>query len=272
MGIGSVQFGAAAAKGLFEDVGPAGTVLLRVAFAAVVLMAISRPALRGRPAADLRLLALFGLVLAGMNLAFYASIERIPLGVAVTCEFVGPLGVAILGSRRALDVLWALLAGAGVVLLGGGAGAIDPLGVALALLAGGFWAAYILTGARVGSRFPAGGGLALAMAFGALLLVPVGVLDGGGALLDPRVLIVGAAVAMLSSAIPYTVELEALRRMPAHVFGIFMSLEPGLAALIGLVVLGEFLALRDWLAIALVVGASVGASRSSRHGGGVAPL
>jgi len=267
MGIGSVQLGAAAAKGLFDEVGPAGTVLLRVAFAALVLMAISRPALRGHPRGDLRLVAMFGFVLAGMNLAFYASIERIPLGVAVTCEFVGPLGVAIMGSRRALDILWAVLAGAGVALLGGGAGAIDPLGVALALLAGGFWAAYILAAARVGGRFPALGGLALAMAFGALLLVPVGVLDGGAALLDSRVLLVGLAVAMLSSAIPYTLELEALRRLPAHVFGILMSLEPGVAALVGLLVLREVLGLRDWLAIALVVGASVGASRSRRAAG-----
>jgi inner membrane transporter RhtA len=260
-GVASTQVGAAFAKTLFDELGPAGTVLLRVLFAAVVLLVVSRPGLRGRTRSQWRIVLVFGAVLAGMNLSFYAAIERIPLGVAVTLEFVGPLGVAIAGSRRAVDALWVLLAAAGVVLLGGGSAGEDAAGIGLALLAGAFWAAYILASARVGQRFQASTGLALAMGAAALLLLPVGVLDGGAALLEPRALLAGAAVAMLSSAIPYTLEMEALRRLPARVFGVLMSLEPAVAALAGLVVLGELLAPREWIAVALVIAASVGATR-----------
>jgi inner membrane transporter RhtA len=264
LGVASTQVGSALAKGLFAELGPGGTVLLRVVFAALVIAALSRPSLRGHAAADLRLVALFGVVLAGMNLCFYLAIERIPLGVAVTLEFVGPLGVAVAGSRRAVDALWVVLAGAGVVLLGGAGAADDPAGVALALLAGAFWAGYILVSARVGRRFERSTGLALAMGFGAVLLLPVGTLDAGAALLEPALVAAGAGVALLSSAIPYTLELEALRRLPARVFGVLMSTEPAVAALAGLVVLGERLSGRDWIAIGLVVAASVGAARG--HG------
>jgi inner membrane transporter RhtA len=263
--VSSVQFGAALAKSLFDEVGPGGTVFLRVLFAAVVLLALWRPATAGRSASDWRLVAAFGLSLAGMNLAFYEAFERIPLGIAVTFEFVGPLGVAIAGSRRALDLAWVVLAAAGIVLLSDfGTADLDGLGVALALVAGGFWAAYILLSVRVGSSFPGGSGLALAMAAAAAMLVPVGVADGGGKLLLPGIIAVGVAVAMLSSAIPYTLEMEALRRMPAPVFGVMMSTEPAVAALAGFIVLGEDLASRELVAILLVVAASAGAARNVR--------
>jgi inner membrane transporter RhtA len=262
--VSSVQFGAALAKSLFDEVGASGTVFLRVLFAALVLVAVWRPAVAGRSPAEWRLIAVFGLALAGMNLAFYESLERIPLGIATTFEFVGPLGVAIAGSRRPVDLAWVVLAGTGIVLLSDFGGAdLDRLGVALAMLAGGFWAAYILLSARVGSVFPGASGLALAMVAGAVMLAPVGIADAGGDLLVPGVLAVAVAVAILSSAIPYTLEMEALRRMPAGVFGVMMSIEPAVAALAGFIVLDEGLATRELVAILLVVAASAGAARNA---------
>jgi inner membrane transporter RhtA len=263
-GIASVQFGAALAKSLFDEVGAGGTVFLRVLFAALVLAAFWRPDVRGHSRSDWRLIALFGLTLAAMNLAFYESLDRIPLGVAVTFEFVGPLGVAIAGSRRPLDLAWVALAGAGIILLSDfGSADLDGLGVALALIAGGFWAAYILLSVRVGRRFPGGNGLALAMGVGAVALLPVGVADAGGELLVPWILAAALGVAILSSAIPYTVEMEALRRLPAGVFGVMMSIEPAVAALAGFVLLDEGLAARELGAILLVVAASAGAARNA---------
>jgi inner membrane transporter RhtA len=264
IGIASVQFGAALAKSLFDEVGPGGTVFLRVLFAAVVLVAIWRPAVGGRSRSDWRLVVAFGLSLAAMNLAFYESLDRIPLGVAVTFEFVGPLGVAIAGSRRPLDLVWVLLAAAGILLLSDFGGAdLDGLGVALAFLAGAFWAAYIVLAVRVGRAFPGGSGLALAMVVGAAALVPVGVADAGAELLVPWILAAGLAVAILSSAIPYTLEMEALRRLPTGVFGVLMSLEPAMAALAGFIILDEGLATRELVAIMLVVAASAGATRNA---------
>jgi inner membrane transporter RhtA len=261
----SVQTGAAIAKSLFDEAGPAGTVLLRVGFAALALWILWRPRPAAHSRADLRLAAVFGLTLAGMNLAFYAALDRIPLGVAVTLEFVGPLGVAVAASRRVLDGLWVVLAAAGILLLADiGGGSADGAGVALALLAGAFWAAYILVNERVGRAFAGGDGLALAMIVATALLLPAGIADAGGALLDPGVLAIGAAVAMLSSAIPYSLELEALRRIPAGVFGVLMSLEPAVAALAGLAILGEVLDARELTGIALVVAASIGAARGAR--------
>jgi inner membrane transporter RhtA len=260
--VSSVQFGGACAKTLFDDVGPSGVVLLRVLFAAVILTALWRPALRGRSFADWRLIAAYGIALVAMNLSFYEALDRIPLGIAVTFEFVGPLGVAVASSRRPLDLLWVGLAAAGIVLLSDfGTADLDTLGVGLALLAGGFWAAYILLAARVGRAYPGGQALALGMAVGAVLVAPVGLADAGADLIDAEVLVIGLAVAILSSAIPYTLELEALRRMPQGVFGVLMSLEPAAAALAGFIVLGEDLAARELVAIALVVTASAGAAR-----------
>jgi inner membrane transporter RhtA len=261
----SVQFGAALAKTLFDEVGPGGTVFLRVAIGALLLAAAWRPRVSHHSRRDLLLACVFGLSLAGMNLAFYEAIDRIPLGVAVTFEFVGPLGVAVAGSRRALDVLWVVLAAAGILLLSDfGSTDLDGTGVALALLAGAFWAAYILLGVRVGQAFPGGGGLALAMLVAGAVLLPVGVADAGGDLLVPAVLATGAAVAVLSSVIPYSLELEALRRLPQSVFGVLMSLEPALATLAGWVVLEQGLAARELLAVALVVAASAGAARGAQ--------
>jgi inner membrane transporter RhtA len=265
LAVASVQFGAALAKSLFDEIGAGGTVFLRVLFAALVLSLIWRPRLAGHTRRDLSLALLFGLVLAGMNLAFYSAIDRIPLGIATTVEFVGPLGVAVLGSRRPLDLLWVGLAAAGIVLLSGfGGGSLDGLGVALALLAGGLWAAYILISARVGQAFPGGAGLALAMVVATVPLAPVGIAAAGDDLLVPWVLAAGAAVGILSSAIPYGLELEALRRLPVGVFGVLMSLEPAVAALAGFVVLGERLAAREVVAILLVVAASAGAARGAK--------
>ena len=264
LAVTSVQFGAALAKTLFDEIGAGGAVFVRVLSAAIVLALIWRPRIAGHGARDLRLAVLFGLALAGMNLAFYSSLDRIPLGIAVTFEFVGPLGVAVFGSRRPLDLLWVALAAAGIVLLSGlGGGGLDTLGVALALLAGGFWAAYILLSARVGQAFPGGAGLTLAMVVAAVPLAPVGIADAGADLLVPWVLAVGAAVGIMSSAIPYMLELEALRRLPAGVFGVLMSLEPAVGALAGYIVLDEELATREVAAILLVVAASAGAARGA---------
>jgi inner membrane transporter RhtA len=262
--VSSVQFGAAFAKTIFDEIGPGGTVFLRMLFAALVLMLVWRPRVSGHGRRDAILILLFGVALAGMNGTFYAALDRIPLGVAVTFEFVGPLSVAVFGSRTRLDLLWVVVAAAGIVLLSDFGGAdLDGLGVALALTAGAFWAAYILLAARVGQAFPGGGGLALAMLVAVVPLAPIGIAEAGGDLLVLWVLAVGFAVAMLSSAIPYTLELEALRRLPANVFGVLMSLEPALAATAGFIVLGEDLAAREIIAILLVVAASAGAARGA---------
>lgn len=260
-GVLSVQLGAAAATSLFDEVGPAGTVMLRLLFAAIVLLAMWRPTredVSSRQKA--RLVAAFGVVLALMNFSFYESLDRIPLGIAVTFEFVGPLGVALWASRRRLDLLWVAFAAAGVVLLAGPAGSSpDAFGVALALVAGCFWGAYILISSRVGAVYEGGHGLALAMAVGAVVMLPPGVVAGAGDLLDPRILGIGFAVAMLSSLVPYSLELEALRRLPVGVFGVLMSMEPGVAALVGLVALGQGLSLAEAAGIGLVTAASAGA-------------
>jgi len=271
LAVGCFQLGAAIAKGLFDSVGPAGAVFLRVGFAALILLLMWRPRLGGYARSDYGLAVVFGLALAGMNFAFYSALERIPLGVAVTLEFAGPLTVAVAGSRRLIDLLWAALAAAGILLLAPlnlfGSVDLDPVGVALALLAGTLWGSYILLSSRTGRVFPGGTGLAIAMCVGALALVPVGVTEAGYALLDPGVLLVGFGVAMLSSAVPYSLEMEALRKLPARVFGVLMSLEPAVAALIGFVVLGERLGLRATAAVVLVTTAAVGASRFADKSG-----
>jgi inner membrane transporter RhtA len=230
----------------------------------VVLLALWRPRVRGRSRTDLRVAVLFGLVLGAMNVAIYESFARIPLGIAVTIEFAGPLGVAVALSRRRRDALWVVLAAAGILLLAdrGGGGGLDALGVVFALCAAVAWAAYILLSQRTGEVWPGGSGLAVAMAVGALAAAPLGIAQAGSALLEPRLLAAGAAVAIASSVLPYSLELEALRRLPARVFGILLSLEPAVAALAGLVVLGQGLSARDCLAIALVVVASAGATAS----------
>jgi inner membrane transporter RhtA len=259
----AVQIGAGIAKGLFDELGPAGTVLLRMLFGALVLVALWRPAVRGHRRGDLGVALVFGLVLAAMNLTFYEAIDRIPLGIAVTIEFAGPLAVAVAGSRRRLDVAWVALAAAGIVLLVRAGGGANLAGVAFALTAAACWAAYILLSQRAGRAFPRGEGLALAMAVGTVALLPVGIAGAGSSLLSLGPLAIGAAVGLLSSAIPYSLELEALRRLPARAFGVLLSLDPAVAALIGFVLLGQALGVREVAGIALVVAASVGASATA---------
>jgi inner membrane transporter RhtA len=262
--IASVQFGSAVAAQIFDRVGPSGAVLLRLVSASIVLGLLWRPSLRGRVARHRALAVLFGLVLAGMNLCFYNALDRIPLGVAVTIEFVGPLGVAVAGSRRATDFLWVVLAAVGILALTrGGAHGVDGVGVLFALLAGAFWAAYILVNARVGQAYTGASGLAIAMCIASVVALPFGLVSGGSHLVQPHVLLLGCAVGMLSSAIPYSLELEALRRIATSVFGVLMSLEPAMAALAGFMVLGQGLSARAIVGIALVVMASIGASRWS---------
>jgi inner membrane transporter RhtA len=264
--IASVQFGSALAAKLFAQVGPSGAVLLRLVSATIVLLALWRPKLRGWSHRELLLAASFGVVLAGMNLSFYAALDRIPLGVAVTIEFVGPLTVAIASSRRALDLLWVLLAVAGILALThAGTSGLSAVGILLALLAGSFWGTYILLNARVGRAFEGGAGLAVAMCVAAVVALPLGVADGGSQLATPHALLIGSAVGMLSSAIPYSFEVEALRRIDPGVFAVLMSLEPAVAATAGFLVLGQGLGWRALLGIALVVLASVGASRGARE-------
>jgi inner membrane transporter RhtA len=259
----SVQGGAAVAKSLFPELGPPGVVFLRLLFGGVVLWAFGRPVLRGRSARDLGLVALLGVTLVCMNLAFYESLDRLPLGIAVTVEFVGPLGVAVAGSRRRLDLVWVASAAAGIALLAEGRGGdVQALGLLLAALAGGFWACYILLGVRVGRVFPGTTGLAPAMLLGALVALPWGVASAGSALVEPALLGAGVGVGLLSSALPWSLELEAMRRLPTHVFGVLMSLEPAVAALAGFVFLDETLGARALVAIALVVVASAGAART----------
>jgi inner membrane transporter RhtA len=262
----SLQVGAAVAKTLFDQVGPAGVVMLRLVFGATAIALLWRRRIRnGSGRRGLLLIGAFAATLASMNLAFYGAIDRIPLGIAVTLEFVGPLAVAILGSRRLLDFVWVGLSAAGIVLLAGaGEGSIHLLGVILALLAGGFWASYIVLGARIGRIYPGPSGLAVAMSLAALLVAPVGIASGGSELLSGRVLIIGAAIGVLSSAIPWSLEIEALRRLPTHTFGVLMSLEPALAALAGLAILGQRLGPAELVAIALVVVACAGVSWSGR--------
>ncbi len=262
--IGSVQLGAAVATSLFAAVGPGGTVLLRLGLSAAVLLPLVRPRLRTYDRAALRAAVVFGLVLAAMNLSFYAALDRIPLGAAVTIEFVGPLAVAVAGSRRLLDGLWVVLAGAGVLLLTSGGAVADATGVGLAALAGVFWAGYIFASQRVGRLIPGSAGLALALGVGAVALLPVGVRAGGSALLQPRVLAAGLAVALLSSAVPYSLELAALRRLSTGVFGVLMSLEPAMAALVGFVVLHQMLRTTEVVGIGCVSAASAGVTLARR--------
>jgi inner membrane transporter RhtA len=257
----SVQIGAAVGKELFSVIGPLGTTFLRLGFAAILLLILWRPQIRGLTRTQASSVLLFGIVLAAMNGVFYSAIHYIPLGIAVALEFVGPLGLALIQSRRVKDLVWAILAVVGIFLLAPiGQGAVNLLGMGLAILAGICWAGYILCSAKVGHSFTGGRGLALAVAVATIAIAPLGIRNGGVALLRPQVLLTGVAIAILSSVIPFSLELEALRRLPSRVFGILMSVEPAVATLIGFVVLHEAIGLREILAIALIISASVGVS------------
>ncbi|MEV6109344.1 EamA family transporter [Streptomyces sp. NPDC051940] len=262
----SVNFGSAVAALLFPRAGALGTVTLRLTLSALLLVVICRPRLRGHSRSDWAVVCGFGVALGTMNSLFYQAIDRIPLGPAVTLEVLGPLALSVVASRRAAGLLWAGLALVGVFLLGGGGfGALDPAGVLFALGAGVMWAAYILLSARAGARFPKADGVAIAMSVGALCSLPLGVLTAGGSLLQPATLGLGLAVAVLSSGVPYTVELFALRRLPPAVFAVLMSLAPAVAALAGFLVLDQTLGALQCGGVALVVAASAGAVAAGRR-------
>jgi threonine/homoserine efflux transporter RhtA len=291
-GIISVQLGAGLAARMFSQAGPAGVTGLRLWWAAAIMAAIGgralartlRTVVTERAWRDLAVAVAFGLVLGAMNYSIYQSFARIPLGVAVTIEFLGPLAVAVASSRRRMDLLWVVLAAAGVLLLTQGGvrlasgssgatarGSAGPLlglsttgaGLVFGLIAATCWAAYILLSRATGRRFSGSSGLVIAMIVAALVVTGPAVAQAGPALTQPGPIAEGLAVGLLSSVVPYRFELEALRRVPAGVFGIWMSLEPAIAALVGLALLGEALAARQWLAIVLVIIASAGAARSS---------
>jgi inner membrane transporter RhtA len=262
-GIISVQFGAAIAKDLFTLVPPTAMVWLRLMTSAIVLLIMARPRLTGHSGRDWLIVLGFGVSLMIMNWSIYQSFARIPLGIAVTIEFLGPLTVAVVGSRRLIDLMWVGLAGGGVALLGLSRASLNFAGVGFALLAAVAWAGYILLSAQTGRRWPGLTGLAIASVVGAIVLAPPAILEAGSRMLNPTVLALGVGVGLLSSVIPYSFELIALRRIPPRVFGILMSLEPAAAAIAGMLVLGEFLTLIQWLAMACVVIASIGATRAS---------
>ena len=264
----SVQGGAAFAKELFPALGSAGTAGMRIGLSALLLFAVFRPPLTRLTRAQWTAIIPYGVVLGTMNLSFYKALERIPLGLAVTLEFVGPLSVAVFGSRRASDFLWVVLAAAGIALIApwhGGAGAVDLVGVLLALLAGACWGAYILLGGRVSKVLPGGQSVATGMLFAALTVLPFSFAEGLAARLTPPLFAASLAVALLSSAVPYTLEMMALRVLSSRTFGILMSLEPAVAALAGLVFLREQLTVTQWLALGFVSAASAGAALTARR-------
>ncbi|WP_226924505.1 EamA family transporter [Georgenia satyanarayanai] len=261
----SVQFGSAVAALVFPAAGPSGVVALRLAFAALILLAVLRPPLRGRTRRDWALVVAFGLALVAMNSLLYHAIDRIPLGPAVTLEVLGPLTLYVVLGRRLRNLLWAVLALAGVAALGGGSvERLDPVGVGLALGAAAAWAAYVVVGARVARAFTGAQGLALALAVGSVVAVPLGAVTSGSALLDPRVLALGGAVALLSSVIPYSLEMAAMRRVTAGNFAVMMSLYPVIAALAGWLVLGQRLGGTELVGIGLVAVATAGATSGAR--------
>ncbi|WP_336489961.1 DMT family transporter [Methylobacterium nigriterrae] len=270
-GIVSLCTGTAFAKQLFPAVGAAGTTSYRVGFAALLLCALWRPWRWRLGRGDVATLALYGGVLGAMNLLFYLSLRTIPLGIAVAIEFTGPLAVALSASRRAADVLWIGLAALGLVLLlvpgqGSAVSALDPTGLACVLGAALCWALYIVFGQRAG-RLHGGQAVSLGMAVAALVVLPFGLAEAGAALLDPGSMLVGLGVAVLSSALPYSLEMVALKRLPRQTFGVLLSLEPAVAALAALAVLGERLTPGQGAAIACIVAASAGSTASAARAG-----
>lgn len=263
--IASVQVGSSIARGLFDDLSAAGVTFLRLLLAAVILAAVTRPKVRSWTRAAWTAAALLGVAMAGMNLIFYLSLRDVPLGTAVTIEFLGPLLLALVQTRRVIDLLWAGLAAVGVVLLGLDAGgSASTVGLLLAFVAGLFWAAYIVLSARLGSLVPGTGGLAVSLAIAAVLVLPFGA-GGATAVLDHPSLLIGAVVvAMLSSVLSYGLEITALRSIPTRVFGILMSLEPAAAAVAGLLILRQRLGAGEIVALILITLASAGVTLARR--------
>ena len=260
----SVQGGAAIAKGIFPLIGVAGTAAIRILLSAIILLVVFRPPVGRLTADQWRAVVPYGISIGVMNLLFYQALARIPLGLAVALEFVGPLALAIFGSRRPLDVVWVVLAMAGIVLIAPfkADGAVDPVGVVYALLTGACWAAYIVLGGRVSQRLDAGAGVAIGMAVAALVASPFAVAEGGIRSFGPALLVPCIALAVLSSALPFTLEMKALRLLPGRIFSVLMSLEPVVAALCGLVLLGERLTRTQWIAVTAIVIASAGVATS----------
>jgi inner membrane transporter RhtA len=262
----SVQGGAAIAKGLFPVLGAGGTASVRIGFSALILLITVRPNLRRLSAEQWKAVIPYGIVLGVMNLLFYCALARVPLGLAVTVEFIGPLALALVGSRRALDILWVVLAGTGIALITPWSGkGIDLLGLFFALAAGGFWAVYILLSKRAGAQLPGQLAVSVGMLFGAVAVLPFGVIEGNLHSMTTTMLLLGLALAIFSSVLPFSLEMQALRRMPARTFSILMSLEPAVAAFAGWLLLGEHLKLEQWLAVACIVIASTGAAFKTKQ-------
>ncbi|WP_423185847.1 EamA family transporter [Alishewanella sp. d11] len=263
----TIQSGASIAKQLFPVIGPEGTTALRVGFSALMLWLVFRPWRHLPKGRNWRAVIVYGLCLGGMNLLFYLAIARIPLGIGVALEFTGPLAVALFSSRRRLDLLWVALALGGILLLlpdMRSVDALDPIGVLFALAAGACWAGYILFGQRAGNLASGGTTVALGMTVAACFLVPIGVFNAGSALLSFEVIPLAIAVAALSSALPYSLEMVALKNLSAQSFSVLMSLEPAIAALAGFILLSELLTFTQWLAILLVMAASLGSTLSTQ--------
>ncbi|MFV8365934.1 EamA family transporter [Flavobacterium sp. XS1P27] len=261
----SVQSGAAIAKGLFPAIGAAGTASLRIGISALILLAVYRPNLKKITVEQWKLVIPYGLSLGAMNLIFYLSIERIPIGLAVTLEFIGPLLVAVLGSKRTIDFFWVLLAAAGIVLIAPWSNnGLDILGVVFALLAGALWAAYIILGGKISKIMKGGEAVTIGMLFASILIVPFGILGNGLSNLTPQLLGLGVALALLSSAIPFTLEMKALGQLPARTFSILMSLEPAAASICAFIFLQEYLTFNEILAVIFVVIASAGSTITSK--------
>jgi inner membrane transporter RhtA len=263
--MGFFQLGAVIAKGLFPAVGAAGTTALRMALAAVMLLAVWRPWRVKYRARELKVIVAYGLAMGCMNLFFYLSLRSIPLGIAVALEFAGPLALAMTASRRAADFLWIVMAALGLLALlplGAGAKPLDTSGFGYGLIAGACWALYIYFGRQAGAAH-GGQTTALGMVVGAIVTVPIGIAEAGRQLLVPSIWPAALAVALLSSALPYSLEMLAMPRLPTKTVGVLMSLDPALGALSGLLFLGERLSLIQWLAIASIVIASAGSAASS---------
>lgn len=258
----SVQGGAAIAKSIFPVMGASGTVALRIGISAIILFAINRPKLKDISGKQWKLIFWYGIILGVMNTSFYLSLSRIPLGLAVTLEFIGPLLLAISTSRKALDFIWVLLATVGIALIApwSGNSNIDLIGAALALLAGAFWAGYIVLGGKLSKTMDGAQAVSVGLLFASLIAVPAGIIEGNFVNLNINMLLLGLGIALLSSAIPYTLEMNALKHIPAKTFSILMSLEPAAAAVCGLLFLREHLSILEWTAIALIVGASTGST------------
>ena len=266
LSIVSVQGGAAIAKGMFPVLGAAGTTSVRVGLSALVLLVVVRPRLGQLGSAQWQAVVPYGLALGAMNFLFYCALARVPLGLAVTLEFVGPLGLALAGSRRWLDGVWVLLAAAGIALIAPWHGAgVDPLGLGFALAAGACWAVYIVLGQRTAAVLPGPVAVTVGMLFATLLVLPFGIASGSLLGLTPRLLLLGGLLALFSSVLPFSLEIRALKSLPTRTFSILMSLEPVAAALSGWLLLGERLMVGQWLAVGFIVAASAGATLTTKH-------